>query len=68
MVDPLKIQAIRLRRRLTQMQAAKTARLTQHRWSEYETGIRTIRRLDIAERVAGALGVQLSALLTHPVG
>lgn len=66
-VDPMRILSQRLRRRLTQTEAAGLARITQNRWSEYENGKMPVASVDIAERIAKALDVHLVALLTPTI-
>jgi len=63
-IDPKKITALRHKRNLTQAGAAKRAGMAQSNWARIENGERTNPTIDIAQRIAAALGCKVDTLLS----
>ena len=62
-IDPAKLQALRLSRKLTQAQAAELAGMHPSRWSEIERGDNTDPAVSRLESLARALGCRADQLL-----
>ena len=65
-IDPVKLQAMRLSRKLTQAQAAALAGMHPSRWSEIERGDNVDPAVSRLESLARALGCRVDQLLEKP--